>query len=95
MYLNSTPESSRQRHGLASQDSFLLNESPLDGYTWSMRRLTREQTTSSPDNVWPHMWKHMSDAAKSEAKQKWTIQKAKLDTARRLRGIFFIEPTDE
>ena len=58
-------------------------------------RLTGKQTTSRPDNVWPDMWKRMSDAAKSKAKQKWAIEKPKLDNARRLRGIFFIEPEDE
>ena len=42
----------------------LLNERPLDGYTWSGRRLTRKQTTSHPDNVWPDLCMHMSDAAK-------------------------------
>ena len=72
-----------------------LNESPPDGYAWSGQRLTRKQTTSRPDNVWPDMWKHMSDAAKSKAKQKWAIEKPELDNARRLRGIFFVEPNDE
>ena len=37
----------------------------------------------------------MSDASKSKAKQKWAIEKPKLDNARKLRGIFFIEPEDE
>ena len=37
----------------------------------------------------------ISDASKREAKQKWVIEKPKLDNARRLRGIFFIEPDDE
>ena len=69
----------------------LLNERTPDGYTWSGRRLTRKQTTSRPDNVWPEK----SDAAKSKAKQKWAIEKRKLDNARQLRGIFFIEPNDE
>ena len=58
-------------------------------------RLTRKQTTSRPDNVWPDMWKHMSDATKSKAKQKRAIEKPKLDNARQVRGIFFIEPEDE
>ena len=73
----------------------LLNERPPEGYTWSGERLTRKQTTSRPDNVWPEMWKFMSDAAKKKAKQKWAIEKPKLDNARQLRGIFFIEPNDE
>ena len=63
----------------ASQDFILLNESPPEGYTWSSERLTRKQTTSRPDKVWPDMWKHMSDAAKSKAKQKWAVKKPKLD----------------
>ena len=37
----------------------------------------------------------MSDVAKRKAKQKWAIEKPKLDNTRRLRGIFFIEPDDE
>ena len=37
----------------------------------------------------------MSDAVKSKAKQKWVIEKPKLDNARQLRGIFSIEPDDE
>ena len=41
------------------------------------------------------MWKHMTDAAKSKAKQKWAIEIPKLDNARQLRGNFFIEPEDE
>ena len=73
----------------------LLNERPPDGYTWSRRSLTRKQTTSGPDNVLPDFWKHMSDAAQSKAKHKWAIEKPKLDNARQLRGIFFIEPNDE
>ena len=54
-----------------------LNERLPDGYTWSGRRLTRTQTTSRPDNVWPDVWKHMSDAAKSKAKQKWCYRETK------------------
>ena len=63
----------------------LLNERPPDGYTWPRGRLTRKQTTSRP---WPDMWTHMSDAAKKRAKQRWAIEKPKLDNARQLRGIF-------
>ena len=73
----------------------LLNEKPPDGHTWSGRRLTRKQTASRPDNVWPDMWKHMSDAAKKKAKQRWAIETPKLDNARQLKGLFFIEPDDE
>ena len=47
----------------------LLNEKPPDGKTWPRVRLTRKQTTSRPDNVWPDMWNRMSDAAKRKVKK--------------------------
>ena len=59
------------------------------------RETDEETKTSRPYNVWPYMWKHMSDASKRKAKQKWIIEKPKLDNARQLRGIFFIAPDDE
>ena len=37
----------------------------------------------------------MSDASKRQEKQKWTIKKPKFDHARKLRGIYFIDPEDE
>ena len=73
----------------------LFNERPPDGKTWSGERLTRKQTTSCLDDVWPDMWTHVSDAAKKKAKQRWAIEEPKLENARQLRGIFFIEPNDE
>ena len=57
-------------------------------------RLTRKQTSSRLDNVWPDIWKHMSDASKRKEKQKWAIEKPKLDDARKSRGVFFIERDD-
>ena len=50
---------------------------------------------SRPNDVRPDMWKFMFDAAKKKAKQRWAIEKPKLDNARQLRGIFFIEIYDE
>ena len=38
---------------------------------------------------------HMSGASKRKEKPKWTIQKPKLDNARKSRGIHFIDPEDE
>ena len=40
------------------------------------------------------MWKHISDASKRKEKQKWAIEKPKLENARRLRGLYFIDPDD-
>ena len=73
----------------------MLNETPPDGFSWSGRRLTKRQTTSRPDHLWPEIWKNMSDAAQRTEKQKWAIEKPKLDTARNLCGIYFIDPDDD
>ena len=72
-----------------------LNERPPEGKTSSGERLTRKQTTSRPDTLWPEIWKDMSDASKRKEKQKWAIEKPMLNNARRLRGICFIDPDDE
>ena len=37
----------------------------------------------------------MFDASKCKEKEKWAIEKPKLDNARRLRGIYFNDPDDE
>ena len=49
--------------------------------------MVREETHKETKNlssydVWPDMWKFMSSAAKKKAKQRWTIEKPKLDNAR-------------
>ena len=69
----------------------LLDEKAPDGYTWSGRRLTRKQLTSRPDHLWPELWKSMG----KNAKQKWSEEKIHLDNARKLRGIYFIDPEDK
>ena len=63
----------------------LLDEKPPDGYMWSGERLTKRQATSRPDHLWPELWRGMSKNAKLREKQKWAIEKPKLDNARRLR----------
>ena len=73
----------------------LLKEKPPDGDTWSAERLTRKQTTSRPHKYGQKMWKHMSDASKRRKKQQLAIEKPKLDNARRLRGIYLIDPKNE
>ena len=55
----------------------ILSDMPPDGYTWSGESLTRKQTTSRPDKVWPEMWKHMSEASKREEKQNMDYRETK------------------
>ena len=73
----------------------LLDEKAPDGYTWSGGRLTRKQVTSRPDHLWPELWKSMGKNAKLKEKQKWSEEKIHLDNARKLRGIYFIDPEDK
>ena len=72
----------------------LLNEKPSDGHLWSGERLTKRQLTSRPDHLWPELWRGMARNVKLGEKQKWAIEKPNLDNARRLRGIYFIDPED-
>ena len=58
-------------------------------------RLTRKQLTSRPDHLWPELWKSMGKNAKLKEKQKWAEEKIHLDNARKLRGIYFIDPEDK
>ena len=73
----------------------LLEEKPPDGYMWSGGRLTRKQLTSRPDHLWPELWKSMGKHAKLKEKQKWSNEKLHLENARKLRGIYFIDPQDK
>ena len=70
----------------------LLDEKALDGFSWSVGRLTRKQLASRPDHPWPELWKSMGKNAKLKEKQKWSEEKIHLDNARKLRGIYFIDP---
>ena len=72
----------------------LLEEKPPDEYMWSGERLTRKQLTSRPDHLWPELWKSMGKNAKLKEKQKWSNEKLHLENARKLRGIYFIDPED-
>ena len=73
----------------------LLEEKAPDGYMWSGERLTRKQLTSRPDHLWPELWKSMGKHAKLKEKQKWSNEKLHLENARKLRGIYFIDPEDK
>ena len=73
----------------------LLEEKPPDGFLWSGERLSRKQLTSRPDHLWPALWKSMGKHAKLKEKQKWSNEELHLENARKLRGIYFIDPEDQ
>ena len=56
--------------------------------------MTKRQATSRADHLWPEIWKDMSKNSQQQEKKNWAIDKPKLDNARRLRGIWFIDPED-
>ena len=59
------------------------------------QRLTRKQLTPRRDHLWPELWKSIGKHAKLKEKQKWSEEKIHLDNARKLRGIFFLDPDKE
>ena len=71
-----------------------LNGKPPEGYMWSGRGLTIIQATTRLDHLWPEMWSGMSKQLNERKKQQWPIEKPTLDIARKLRGIYFIDPDD-
>ena len=73
----------------------LFDDKPPDGYMWFGGRLTKRQATSRPDHLWPEVWTKLGRNAKLREKQKWSIEKPKLDNALRSRGIYFIEFEDK
>ena len=75
----------------------LLEEKPPDGHMLFGCRLTRKQHTSRPDHPWPELWKSMGKHVKlkEKQKQKWSEEKLHLENARKLRGIYFIDPEDK
>ena len=73
----------------------LLEEKAPNGFLWSGVRLTRKQLTSRPDHLWPELWKSMGKNAKLKEQQKWSNEKIHLENARKLRGIYFIDPEEK
>ena len=62
---------------------------------WSAERLTRQQVTSRPDHLWPELWTKLGRNAQLKERQKWSHGKPKLDNARKVRGIYFIDLEDK
>ena len=71
--------------------STLIRPRPIQGEG----RLTRKQLTSRPDHLWPELRKSMGKNAKLKEQQTWSEEKIHLDNARKLRGIYFIDPEDK
>ena len=57
--------------------------------------VTRKQVKSRPDYIWPELWTKLGRNAQLKERQKWSNEKIHLDNARKLRGIYFIDPEDK
>ena len=55
----------------------LFKESPPEGYTCCGWRLTRKQSTSRPDDIWPDMWKFYFWCSEKESKTKMGYRETK------------------
>ena len=69
-----------------------LNKEPLQGFVVQEGTFV-VQATTEPEYLWPGMSKA---AQKKKKKQEWAIilKKPKHDNARKLKGIYFIDPRD-
>ena len=59
------------------------------------KRLTRKQLTSRPDYLRPELWTKSGRNAQLKERQKWSHERPKLDNARKLREIYFVDPDDK
>ena len=76
--------------------TFELLPLPPAGYSYIEGRLTKTQETTRPGNIWPEIWRSMSQKMKREAILAWEIEGKKRDKARVQRGIKFVpEEIDE
>ena len=58
-------------------------------------RLAKRQATSRPDHLCPELCTKLRRNAKLKEKQKWSMEKTKLDNARRLREIYCNDHKDK
>ena len=57
--------------------------------------MTKIQTTTRPCYVWPEVWTNIGKAAQNQEKQEWANERPILDNARKLKGIYFVDPDEK
>ena len=58
-------------------------------------RSTRKQLTSRTDHLWLELCTKLGRNAQLKEKEKWSNEKFQLENARKLRGLYFIDPEDK
>ena len=81
--------------GQVSHNLLYSTKKLLTDFCGPGRRLTRKQLTSRPDHPWPELWEKMGKNAQLKQRQKWAEERIHLENARKLRGIYFIDPEDK
>ena len=71
----------------------LLEEKLPDGFLWSGWEIKKKTAVDiQARSFMPELWTKLGRNAKLKERQKWSHEKSKLDNAKRLRGIYFIDP---
>ena len=73
----------------------LLSEKPLKVYMLSRWTLTNAETTTRPDHVWPEVRSKIGKAVQNRENKNRKMKNRKFDNARRLKGVYSIDPIDE
>ena len=73
----------------------LLEEKPPDGYMWSGGETDKKSADIQARLFMARTLDEIGKKCQAEEKHKWAIEKPKLDNARRLRGIYFIDTEDK
>ena len=71
-----------------------LSEKPPNGSRSLGRDSTKVQATSRPDCLWREVRSNMSKSSQNKEKRHWTMDKPKLDRARKFSGIYNIDPNE-
>ena len=68
----------------------LLNETPPKGFLWSGWSMTKIQTTSRPDHIWPDAWTRIGKAAQRREKTRMGNRETKTRTCQKIeRNLFY------
>ena len=79
---------------IRGEDLLCRKKSVQKDFCGSVGHRQKVQTTTRPENVWPQVWTKIGKASHKREKQERANEKPRLDNARRLRGIYFIDPDD-
>ena len=75
--------------GRASHNSQYWMKKRPDGFSWPGERLTKKQTTSRPDHLWPEMWKKTVRCSGTKRKTKVGYRETKARHCKKAESNYF------